>query len=104
MNINSESSMCERIPFQTEDGKTVLFYVLEQTKFYGVNYLLVTEDTESEDAEVYILKDLSGKDSDEAVYEMVEEDKELRALAGLFQELLEDVDLVEGSREDYIEQ
>lgn len=84
-----------QIPFQTEDGTSVNFYVLEQTKFYGINYLLVTEDTESEEAEVYILKDLSNEEETEAVYEMVEDEEELSALAKLFEELMEDVDIVE---------
>ena len=84
-----------QIPFQTEDGVTVTFYVLEQTKFYGMNYLLVTEDTESEEAVSYILKDVSGEEAEEAVYEMVEDEKELSALAKLFEELMEDVDIIE---------
>ena len=83
-----------RIPFVAEDGVTVQFRVLEQTKFYGVNYLLVTEDEGLEEAQVYILKDLSGQESAEAVYEVVEDEEELRAVAGLFEELLEDVDIV----------
>ena len=86
-----------RIPFVTEDGATVQFRVLEQTKFYGVDYLLVTEDETLEDAEVYILKDLSGQDSEQALYEIVEDEEELHAVAGLFEELLEDVDIVEGN-------
>ena len=33
-----------KIPFEMEDGTQVEFYVLEQTRFYGVDYLLVAED------------------------------------------------------------
>lgn len=91
---NAES---RKVPFVTEDGTTVQFCVLEQTRFYGVDYLLVTEDETSEEAEVYILKDLSGEDSAEAVYEIVDDEEELHAVAGLFEELLEDVDIVEGN-------
>lgn len=82
-----------QIPFMTEDGTEVMFYVLEQTKFYGINYLLVTEDTESEEAEVYIMKELSEENAEDAIYEMVEDDEELTALAQLFEELLDDVDV-----------
>lgn len=84
-----------RISFQAEDGAEIEFYVLEQTKFYGINYLLVTEDTESEEAEAYILKEISDEDAQEAVYEMVEEQEELLALAKLFEELMEDVEIVD---------
>lgn len=82
----------QRISFVAEDGTQTQFYVLGQTKFYGIHYLLVTEDEDQEETEVYILKDLSGEDSMEALYEIVEDGEELHAVAGLFEELLEDVD------------
>lgn len=90
----SDSLQNRRIPFQTAEGETVSFCVLEETRFYGQNYLLVTEDENADEAEVYILKDLSPADSTEAVYEMVEDDDELNAVAGLFRELLEDTELL----------
>ncbi len=93
--MGTENSGDRKIPFQTGDGETVWFYVLEQTRFYGMNYLLVTEDADGEETEVYILKDTSREDSGEAVYEMVEDGQELAAVAGLFRELLEDAELVE---------
>ena len=39
--------MSEKITFETEDGDIEL-YVLEQTTLFGVNYILVTDDEESE--------------------------------------------------------
>ena len=93
--MSTESSGDRKIPFQTGDGETVWFYVLEQTRFYGMSYLLVTEDEAAEETEVYILKDTSREDSGEAVYEMVEDEQELAAVAGLFRELIEDAELVE---------
>jgi hypothetical protein len=83
-----------KIPFVMEDGTQVQFCVLEQTRFYGVNYLLVTEDEDSPEAEALILKDLSDEQSAQALYEIVDDDEELCALAGVFEELLEDVDIV----------
>lgn len=83
-----------KIPFVMEDGTQVQFCVLEQTRFYGVNYLLVTEDEDSPEAEALILKDLSDEQSAQALYEIVEDDEELHALAGVFEELLEDVDII----------
>ncbi|MBQ8845971.1 MAG: DUF1292 domain-containing protein, partial [Lachnospiraceae bacterium] len=44
--------------------------------------------------EALILKDISAEGEAEAVYEIVEDEKELAAVAGLFSELLEDTDLV----------
>lgn len=83
-----------KIPFEMEDGTQVEFYVLEQTRFYGVDYLLVAEDGDLPEAQALILKDLSGEQSAEALYEIVEDENELRVVAALFEELLEDVDIL----------
>jgi len=84
--------MNEKIVFQTDEGE-VLFYVIEETRMNGKNYLLVSE-SEDEDADCYILKDTSSDDAEEAVYEMVEDDNELDALSEIFASLLEDTDIV----------
>lgn len=65
---------------------------MEQTKVNGVSYILVT-DSEEDDAECLILKDTSGAEETESVYEIVEDDVELTALLKIFEELLEDVDI-----------
>ena len=54
------------------------FYVEEQTNIAGVTYLLVS-DSQDEEADAYILKDISAPGSTEACYEMVEDDDELQA-------------------------
>ena len=83
----------EKIMFLPEgEEKAVEFYVLEQTRIGGISYLLVT-DTEEEDGEAWILKDLSGDGEVEALYQMVEEDEELDAVGRIFAEMLEEVDL-----------
>ena len=71
---------------------TAEFYVLEQTRIAGISYLLVTE-TEEDDGEAWILKDLSEDGETEALYEIVEDDEELEAVAGVFSQMLEDVDI-----------
>lgn len=81
----------EKIKFTfTDSGDVVDFFVLEQTKINGVNYILVTEQ-EDGDSDAYILKDMSDAESDEAVYEIVEDEKELEAVAAIFSEILEDI-------------
>ena len=83
----------EKIKFMSEEmNEEVDFYVLEQTKVGGVSYILVT-DSEEDDAECLILKDLSKVEEDESVYEVVEDDTELLAVSKVFEELLEDVDI-----------
>jgi len=84
----------EKITFMLDGGNTVDFYVLEQTTIGGVNYILVTDAAEEEDGEAYILKTISGMDSDEQVYSMVSEDGELAAVAEVFENMLDDIDLI----------
>lgn len=83
----------EKIIFSPDGEEQVEFYVLEQTRIGGVNYILVS-DVEDGDGEALILKDLSEETDTEAVYEIVSEDEELNAVAAVFENLLEDVELV----------
>ncbi len=82
------------ITFTTEDGDTALLHVLEQTKINGTTYLLVADDIEEEESEALILKEVSDENAKEAVYDIVEEEKELTAVSAIFEELLDDVELV----------
>lgn len=85
----------EKLTFVTEDQESVDFYIIEETRVNGINYLLVTEseDEEDEEAEAYILKDTSKAEDTEAVYEFVESEEELDAVSRIFAELLENMDL-----------
>ena len=81
----------EKLEFIDENGEKTQFYVIEETRINGINYLLVSEsDNEDEEAEAYILKDTSDAASEEAVYEFVEEDSELEAVGKVFSELMDD--------------
>ena len=83
----------ERITLLTDTGEAVEFYVLEETKINGMNYLMVTDAKEGEDGECYVLKDMSGSADSEAVYEFVENDDELDYVYRIFSELLEDAEV-----------
>lgn len=81
----------KKITMETDTGERVEFYVLEETKINGKNYLLVTDVVEEdEDGECYILKDMSKAEEAQAVYEFVEDDDEIDYLYRIFSELLED--------------
>lgn len=83
----------EKITFTFEDTKEeVEFFVLEQTRINGQNYILVT-DSEEDDAECLILKDTSDAQDTESLYEIVEDEVELSSVLKVFEELLEDVDI-----------
>ena len=83
----------DMITLVTDSGESVDFYVLEETRINARSYLLVTDAPEGEDGECYILKDMSGQQDAEAVYEFVEDDRELDGLMGVFEELLSDADV-----------
>ena len=85
--------MEEKIIFHSDNVDYIESFVLEQTKINGNNYLLVTDSNEDE-AECFILEDVSKDDSQEAVYEFVEDNATLEALSKIFEELLDDVDIV----------
>lgn len=82
----------EKIIFRAEGETPVEFYVLEQTRIGGVDYILVT-DTEDEDGEALILKDMSQQGEEEALYEIVTDDEELDAVSAVFENMLEDIEL-----------
>ena len=89
--MNSEEM---KITLTTDTGEDVEFYVLEETRINGMNYLLVTDAADDEDeGECYILKDLSKQEETQALYEFVEDDNEIDYLFKIFSELLDGVDV-----------
>ncbi len=83
----------EKITFQADENEVVEFYVLEQTMIGGVNYILVT-DTEEGDGDALILKDMSGDGEEESIFSIVSDEDELSAVAGIFQNMMDDVEFV----------
>lgn len=81
--------MEEKIKFTAQDGTETEFYVLEETRLGGRDYLLVAESDEDE-AECLILKDISSAEDADAVFVPVEDDTELDAVAKVFRELLDE--------------
>ena len=86
-------SKLEKITFRPEGEEAVEFYVLEQTRIGGYNYILVT-DVEEGDGDALILKDMSQDGEEESIYDVVSDDEELEAVSGVFADMLEDVDLI----------
>ena len=83
----------QSINFITDEGEETPFYIIEQTTLAGKDFLLVTDsDTDEDEAEVYIMQEISDQD-DQTVYEFVEDETQLEALSKVFAELLDDVDI-----------
>ena len=81
----------DEILFTTDDGEEIPFIIVEQTTIAGTNYLLVTENDEDE-ADAYILRAIVDEE-DQLTYEMVDDEEQLTALAKVFEELIDDVDI-----------
>lgn len=88
---NMENSY-EKIVFDTEDGE-IEFFVIEQTMLGGVNYILVTDDIDGEEAGFLILKEMSSEDDEYVSYDIIENDEELKSIISIFNELVDDFDL-----------
>ncbi|MCR4673397.1 MAG: DUF1292 domain-containing protein [Lachnospiraceae bacterium] len=88
----------EKIILDSEEGEEISFFVIDETKLNGTQYLLVSEqdpeNTEDEEGEATIIKCVM-EEGDEFVYEFVEDDAEWDAVISVFSELLDDVDIEE---------
>lgn len=82
-----------KLHFNRREKDPVEFFVLEQTRIGGFNYILVT-DLEEGDGEALILKDLSKDGEEESVYTIVSDDEELAAVAGVFENMMDDITFV----------
>lgn len=83
----------EKITFNPEGEDPVDFFVLEQTRIGGINYILVT-DFEEGDGEALIMKDISKDGEEESVFAIVSDEEELSAVAGVFENMLDDIRFV----------
>ncbi len=80
----------DKITFISEENEEIDFYVLDQTRINGKNYLLVSDSME-EEAEALILRDDSSDGDTESLYNIVDDDVELNAVAKVFEEAIGDV-------------
>lgn len=84
----------ETVKFTDPDTQEVVeFVVEEETQLNGNKYLLVSENTEEQVFDAYILKEIKDE-NDEVTYVVVEDEVEFLALARIFTELSdEDTDI-----------
>lgn len=89
-----EDDLSNKITFVTDEEEEIEFFVLEETTLNGIDYILVTEDENAEEAQAYIMKVVSAQDAQEVTFEVVDDEIEMMAIAKVFEELLEDVDII----------
>ena len=81
--------MQDEIKVYNDQGEEAVFHVLEQTQINGMSYLLAVEESDAEELEAWIFKQ-TGTEGEEVCYEIIEDETELKAVMGVFDELLED--------------
>ena len=80
----------ETVKFTDPETKEVVEFVVEdETQLNGNKYLLVSEDANDGTLDAYILKEVVNE-SDEVLYEVVEDEVEFMALAKVFTELVDE--------------
>ncbi len=80
----------DKITFTDEEGIVVEFTVIEEAMLGGVNYLLVVD--EENDEEAYILTEVRSEEG-EVVYEVLDNEEQLPIIMDYFNALLDDIDL-----------
>ena len=79
----------EKVKFTAEDGTETEFFIEDQARVYGTDSLLVA-DSDADDDNALILKDVSEEAGEEANCVIVTDDDELKALLKVFQETAEE--------------
>lgn len=87
-----EEANYEKLIFESDEG-TEEFYVLEQTRLAGINYIAVTDNLDERDGTFLIMKECADEDEEYTSYEIVDDEETLKAVIPVFDELLEDYDL-----------
>ena len=82
----------DKIKFIEDDGSEVEFFVEEQVRIGGKTYLLVS-DSQEDEAQAYIMKDVSADTDDQACYEFVDDELELDAVTSVFQQMLDEIEI-----------
>mgnify|MGYP000646530025 CR=1 FL=1 len=86
------------IMLTAEDGSEDAFFVWEKADIAGRQYLLVSnvaqeENEEADDEEISLILRAAEEENDSVLYDIVEDEEELRIISKYFEELLEDVEL-----------
>ncbi len=96
----SEEYRDNSIVFVTDDGEELEFTILKSLNHEGKEYILVTEDPESDDVEVQILRLDSEEPADDGesvqVFNSVDDPDELKMISGIFCKIFEndDIDII----------
>ena len=81
----------EKVIFNPGGEEQVEFFVLEQTRIGGFNYILVTDFEEGDGEALILCEEIQ---DGQTVYRIVEDDAEISAVAILFRDGLEEMGIL----------
>lgn len=85
----------EKVKFTDPETQEIVEFVVEdETQLNGNKYLLVSETTEEQVFDAYILKEIKDE-NDEVTYQVVDDEVEFMALARIFTELTDEDTAIE---------
>ena len=79
----------QKVVIRDTEGTEIEVYFVEQTQLNGKMYYLFAD----EEDEAYVFSSASDPEDTDIVLDLIEDDAELEAVAKVFEELLEDVDI-----------
>ena len=84
--------MTEKVSFIPEgETETIDFYIVEQERLAGRNYLLVTDSEEGDGEALILCEEIQ---DGQTVFRIVEDDAEISAVAILFKDSLEEMGIL----------
>ncbi|MGX8714602.1 MAG: DUF1292 domain-containing protein [Lachnospiraceae bacterium] len=87
--------IADEIVLTDEDGQELTLKVIEQTRLGGKDYLLAADgDIDAEDTECWIFRDDSEPGNPMSLFVEIEDEDELDAVIGIFQNLVDGIDII----------
>lgn len=91
-NMNEELT---EIFIEDDNGDEIPFYILDKATILDKDYYLAVNSENVEEAdEMLILLNTAGVESDELIFEIVDDEDILKNVMAVFEEQLEDIDLI----------
>jgi len=84
----------DEIVLTDEEGQELILKVIEQTRLGGKDYLLAADgDPDAEETECWIFRDESDPQNPMSLLVEIEDEDELDAVIGIFQNLVDGIDI-----------
>lgn len=95
MSLENINESLTEIFIEDDNGDEIPFYILDKVTILDRDYYMAINSENVEEAdEMLILLNTADSDCEELVFEVVEDDDTLKNVMAVFEEQLEDIDLI----------